>query len=93
MEELANVLNQFYKDISNLNEDKSTLQGKLDEMERISVQYQAKTKLLHQIMEKIVESSAKVKNLKIIMKRSKATISKQKSVLETQEIKHRCMIF
>ena len=37
MEELANVLNQFYKDISNLNEDKSTLQGKLDEMERISV--------------------------------------------------------
>ena len=93
MEELANVLNQFYKDILNLNEDKSTLQGKLDEMERISVQYQAKTKLLHQIMEKIVESSAKVKNLKIIMKRSKATISKQKSVLETQEIKHGCMIF
>ena len=93
MEELANVLNQFYKDISNLNEDKSTLQGTLDEMERISVQYQAKTKLLHQIMEKIVESSAKVKNLKIIMKRSKATISKQKSVLETQEIKHGCMIF
>ena len=37
VEELTNVLNQFYKDISNLNEDKSTLQGKLDEMERSSV--------------------------------------------------------
>ena len=37
VEELANVLNQFYKDISNLNEDKLTLQGKLDEMERSSV--------------------------------------------------------
>ena len=37
VEELANFLNQFYKDISNLNEDKWTLQGKLNEMERSSV--------------------------------------------------------
>ena len=56
------------------------------------VQYKAKTKLLHQILEKIVESSAKVKNLKIVMKRSKATISEHKSVLEAQEKKRMCDI-
>ena len=41
--ELANALNQFHKDISNLHEVQSTLQGKLDEIER---SYQAKTRLL-----------------------------------------------
>ena len=41
--ELANALNQFHKDNSNLHEVQSTLQGKLDEIER---SYQAKTRLL-----------------------------------------------
>lgn len=81
-EELANVLSNFHKDISDLKEDKATLQSKLDEMEK---NYQDKTKLLDSIQEKIIKSSAKVKNLKRVVKRSKATISEQKSVLETQD--------
>ena len=53
-------------------------------------QYQAKTKLLHQILKKIQcrKLGKSKKNLKIVMKRSRAMISEQKSVLETQEIKH-----
>ena len=77
-EELSIATETYHRDISALSKDKSTLEQTLGEME---ANYQDKIKLLDKIQEKTVKKSSEIKNLKRNVKRSKETISDQKTSL------------